>query len=169
LNTGSGSKDIADLRNEELDLDAGTIHRFRSKAGKYTTRRKVLYTLWPCTISLLRKFRCEGELVLRSEGGTTLWRSNRVDLITGQFMRLRKTIPVFRRTFYDLRATGSSAIAGKYGLEMVDLYTAHAARGQSEERYVSSDAMMPSLQEALLWLGKELGVSNLKVRRRTSP
>jgi integrase len=159
LNAGMGQKDISDLKATEINWTKGTVTRYRSKAKNYTNRRKVSYPLWPSTLALLKKHNSGQEQVLLSEKGKPLWGEKRLDLIINQYRDLREKIrkkkPGFARTFYDLRLTGAYRIDEQFGRDLAHLYTAHAAKGVTELHY--TNALQKRLNEAVFWLGQQLG------------
>lgn len=57
LNCGMTQQDISDLRINEVDWDAGTITRKRSKTADRKGVPTVKYSLWPETFRLLRQER----------------------------------------------------------------------------------------------------------------
>ena len=69
LNIGGTQKDVSDVTHKELDLDAGTISRKRSKTKKKASTPTVTYYLWPEVVELLRKYRnLNSDLVLTTAG-----------------------------------------------------------------------------------------------------
>ena len=68
---------------------------------------------------------------------------------------MKKEMPGFSRTFYDLRVTGAYRIEEQYGRDLADLYTAHAAKGMTELYY--TNPLQKRLNEAVTWLGQQLG------------
>jgi integrase len=161
LNCGYGSKDIADLRPDEVDLKAGIIDRYRSKAKKYKSRRKLAFALWPTTAALLREHARDGERVLTTENGTPLRGTGRRDYLAKKFERfrdkhIRPALPGFNHSFYGLRKTASTLIGRQFGLEYARYFLNQSRRagGVAEESYVQ---LSPErLAEAVLWLGQQL-------------
>ena len=64
LNCGMTQRDISDLKDEEVDWNAGRIRRKRSKTANHDNVPVVEYLLWPRTFDLLKEYRSGGELVL---------------------------------------------------------------------------------------------------------
>lgn len=90
LNTGATQKDVADLRRDQVDLDAGRITRRRSKTRKKRYSRLVSYALWPETAALLREhMRPDGDRALVTKSGKPWVWTETVETTTG--MRLRKS------------------------------------------------------------------------------
>jgi hypothetical protein len=160
LNCGYGSKDIADLKPSEVDLQAGIIDRYRSKARKYKGKRKLAFTLWPSTASLLREHAGKGERLLTTENGTPLRGTGRRDYVAKKFERfrdqhMRRAIPGFHHSFYELRKTGATLIGERYGLEYARYFLNQAPKSVAEESYVKLSP--EKLAEAVRWLGEQLG------------
>jgi integrase len=163
LNCGYGSKDIADLRPDEVNLKAGVIDRYRSKAKKYKSRRKLAFALWPPTLSLLRQYAGQGERLLTTETGTPLRSDGRRDNIATKFVRfrerhIRKVLPGFSRTFYSLRKTSATLIGQQFGLEYARYFLNQSPRagGVAEMHYVKLSP--EKLAEAVRWLGQQLAI-----------
>lgn len=73
LNTGMTQKDISDLLISEVDLDAGTITRKRSKTRDNENVPTVCYPLWKRTLALLTKFaNNDGDRILTNRNGSHL-------------------------------------------------------------------------------------------------
>jgi integrase len=164
LNCGYGSKDIADLRPEEVDLKAGAIDRYRSKAKKYKSRRKLAFVLWQPTLTLLREYAGKGERLLTTEHGTPLRGNGRRDNIAKKFERfrdrhIRKLLPGFSRSFYTLRSTAATLIGHQFGLEYARYFLNHSPRagGPAETNYVKLSP--EKLATAVTWLGQQLGLA----------
>ena len=65
LNCGMYQSDISELKHRELDWEAGTITRKRSKTKGHKGVPTVTHPLWPQTSDLLRKYRTtHGDRVL---------------------------------------------------------------------------------------------------------
>ena len=56
LNAGMYQADVSDLGADEVNWQAGTITRKRSKRWKAVGSMSVTYKLWPETVELLREF-----------------------------------------------------------------------------------------------------------------
>jgi len=96
LNCGMTQADIADLRQDEVDWDAGRITRKRSKTGKHDSVPEVTYPLWAETFRLLKLFRSDHpDLTLTNRNGTPLkseaivnGRVNKTDNIRNAYNRV---------------------------------------------------------------------------------
>jgi len=136
LNCGFSHAEIASLRVDELDLDAGTIKRVRGKTRVYGE-----WQLWPETVEAIRwwrKHHRQGkarQYVLVTERGKELTRQHIANLWQGLLDRIGQSHSDFRRLpFKHLRKT-----AGQLVREVADGETMAVfhARGQS----VASDDM----------------------------
>jgi integrase len=169
INCGMTSQDISDLRRSEVDWDQGRIVRHRSKARRYTNRRKVSYLLWPETLRLLRAQDSGSELVLLTRTGKPLVRKERKDgkyvksdIIGSNYKLLREKLqnarPGFKRQLKGLRKTGATMIRDIADSEVSDLYLAHAAKDVGGKFYRKSP--QERLDEALTEMGKQLGLTD---------
>jgi integrase len=163
LNCGYGAKDISDLRPEEVDLKAGIIDRYRSKTKKHKSRRKLAFVLWPPTLALLHEYAGQGERLLTTKNRTPLRGVGRRDAIASNFEQfrdrhIRKVLPGFDHTFYDLRKTSATLIGQQFGLEYARYFLNQSPRagGVAETNYVKLS--LEKLTEAVAWLGEQLGL-----------
>jgi len=77
-NTGMTNIDIAGLVRDQLDLDAGTLVRRRTKTGDWSRVPKVRYGLWAETVRLLRQeMATDGERALLDAKGKPLYEANK--------------------------------------------------------------------------------------------
>jgi integrase len=164
LNCGYGAKDIADLRPDEVDLNAGIIDRYRSKTKKCKSRRKLAFVLWPSTLELLREHAGQGERLLTAEDGTPLRGDKRRDVIASNFenfreRHIRKALPGFDHSFYELRKTSATLIGDKFGQEYARYFLNHSPRRDGQVA-VYQKLSPEKLAEAVDWLGRQLGLVN---------
>ena len=163
LNCGMYQNDIAELRQNEVDWQAGTIRRARSK-----TRERhgpvVTYELWPETFALLKKYRSQGEFVLMTEEGKPLvkeWledgKYRKYDAIRSAWHRLavkmgRKKMKLGLK---HLRKTSSTLLGEHPQYKFYTTYfLADSPKGMSEKHYTRpSDA---EFFDALKWLRSRL-------------
>jgi integrase len=168
LNCGMTQRDISDLRKDEIDLDAGTITRRRSKTRKRGAPL-VSYPLWPETLALLREhLSADPVLALTTSSGRSWVRETmsadgkvtRKDSIANRFARLReqlgikgagKSLKVFRKT---------SATRLKSSKDYRDLrffFLGHSARTVADRHYAAESQAL--LAEAVAWLGRQYGLT----------
>lgn len=164
LNTGATQGDVADLRRDEVDWNAGLIKRARSK-----TRDRggptVTYKLWDETFALLKEHRAEsGELALTTREGNPLVRRwveggkmRKYDLIRTAWANLAKRMGVrnHRLGMKHLRKTAATILAGHpqfkyYGPH----FLAHAPQGVADRHYIRPAD--PEFFAALDWLRGEI-------------
>jgi integrase len=171
INLGMYQKDIADLKDTEVDWNAGTITRRRSKTKDAKGSPTVTYRLWPQTFALLKEFRSGGELVLLT-GDNRAWvraepksggKILQCDGIARNYRRLIAAYkkknpdkPLAARPLKELRKTSASKLDehGEYGR-----YAQHFL-GQSPRSIADRHYITPSqarFDMALEWLGRGYG------------
>lgn len=69
LNTGMNNQDVADLQDDEVDWQKGTITRKRSKTKDDKHTPTVTWKLWPRTFALLKEYRSGQARVLLTKTG----------------------------------------------------------------------------------------------------
>jgi integrase len=162
LNCGMYQNDIAELRSDEVDWKAGTLSRARSK-----TRKRggpvVTYKLWPATLALLKKHRCEGEIALTTDEGNPLVRywledgkMRRYDAVQSAWTRLgQKTGGRIRLGMKHLRKTSATILGSHPQYKFyANHFLADSPRTMADRHYV-----IPSDAEffmALDWLRGEI-------------
>lgn len=167
LNCGMTQKDVSDLRKDQIDLDAGTITRRRSKTRLKKGTPLVTYPLWPSTLALLRAhLSSDPTIALLTHTGRRWVRKEMRDgrLVKGDsigslFQHLRdrlrvtgrdKSLKVFRKT---------SATRLKSHKDYRDLrfhFLGHAAHNVADRHYAAESPKL--LAEAVAWLGREYGI-----------
>src|SRR5262249_54234124 len=75
-NCGMTQKNVADLRDDEVDWHAGSITRRRSKTATRENAPTVCYRLWPVTFALLKQHRSRKERVLLTKQGQPFVRTH---------------------------------------------------------------------------------------------
>jgi hypothetical protein len=103
-NCGMTQKDVADVRDDEVDWQAGRITRRRSKTATRESAPVVSYRLWPVTLDLLRKHRSGKERVLLTKQGQPLVRTHlnaagkrvKADAIASNYVHLKKRLGLNR-------------------------------------------------------------------------
>ena len=163
LNCGMSQKDISDLRHSEVNWEAGTITRRRSKTCKQKTCPVVTYPLWSDTLRLLKEYRDDtSDRVLLTRDGTPLVRRELVgdhfkisDAVRTAWTRIK---PAPRLPCKHLRKTSSSLLASQRGYASVaSLFLGHSPKGMAERHYTK--APLDLLAEAVEWLGAQFKVS----------
>lgn len=163
LNTGMTQRDIAELKQEEVDWIGGTITRKRSKTDKYVNVPVVTYPLWASTFSLLLSHRSADKvLALTNRSGTVLVTEELVagkrkstDDIAKAWQQISSGCKVLPMKY--LRKTSATLLAGNRDFATVaDLFLGHAPRSIAEKHYKA--APMELLAEAVNWLAGVYGV-----------
>ncbi len=107
-NCGMYQNDISELGEDEVDFEAGTITRPRSKTPNGPV---VKYKLWPETLVLLKKFRHKDEKVLNERGAARVLVRSRATIIStsdvdriglrchGRQMKHATVVPVIRSKY----------------------------------------------------------------------
>ncbi|MGO8748663.1 MAG: tyrosine-type recombinase/integrase [Thermoguttaceae bacterium] len=169
LNCGMYGNDIANLTQTEVDWDNGRVFRKRSKTRhKSENVPKVDYPLWKETFSLLKHFRSNHPtLVLVNENGETLvdetevagkW--NRKNNVKTEYFRLQyrklKLPKGERKPLKSLRKTGATLLEQSIYGRFSEHYLGEAPSTMASRHYVHKNG--PEFDEAILWLGKQLGI-----------
>ena len=97
--------------------------------------------------------------------GTPLRGTGRLDYVANKFehfreRHIRKVLPGFDHTFYDLRKTSATLIGDKLGEEYASYFLGHSpgARGVVSRYNNLSPEKLAKLAEAVDWLGRQLGL-----------
>jgi hypothetical protein len=156
-------KDVADLKDEEVNWLAGTITRSRSKHQNKTDAPVITYRLWPTTWELLQKHRSGAEQVLLTERGTPLYVSRlnadgkpiKSDAISSRWENVRERLD-FRRPMKQLRKLGPSLLETHetYG-RFAEYMLANSPKGIARRNYIVPPQEL--FDEAVTWLGRQLG------------
>jgi integrase len=171
LNCGMTAQDISDLKHDELDLDAGTITRRRSKSQRARTACPVVtWPLWKETAEAIRETMTEeGPLVFVGQQGRpmvveTIRKDGRVmktDSVRQAFDRTRRKLEDSHPdipSFKTLRATSANALRQNADFsDITDLFLGHAAASVMDRHY--AEPRNAKLAEAVAWLGKELNIT----------
>ncbi len=168
LNCAFYQKDIASLRQDEVNWKSRRIVRKRSKTSSAKNAPVVSYRLWDSTFSLLKKFRSDDpELVLLNKFGNplraiTLTENNRgskTDAIKLVWQRVMKKLKM-KHKFCSLRKTSADLVHNEPEFrQLTSLFLAHAPRSVAEKHYVNDDVSV--LDAAILWMEKKLGIDKL--------
>jgi len=162
-NCGMYSGDIGQLRKDEIDLQAGTIERARSK-NKDKGGRVVTYKLWPETLRLLKAhLSTHPTLALSTQYGTALCRTEakangkpkHTDNISQQYRTWCRNNGHQLPRLKDLRKTGATLITNEYGKPLADYYLSRGLQDLSDVSYIAHQN--DELAKALTWLGERYG------------
>ncbi|QDV87173.1 hypothetical protein [Planctomycetes bacterium TBK1r] len=170
LNIGATQKDLADLRKDQFDARAGTITRQRSKtsANHSDSVPTVTWTLWPETLTLLKKHRNKDkseDLLLTNENGRPLktveivdGNERVIDNVKSAYRRLREKM---KRRGTDvgkpmklLRATGATKLGSHPDYaRYAQYFLAQSGRTVADRHYVVPS--QDQFDKAVLWLGAQ--------------
>ena len=169
LNCGMQQSDIAELRHDEVDWEAGRIERKRSKTKKHRNVPKVVYQLWPETFELLKAHRSHHpELVLTNRNGSPLLvqrivegKVKKTDNIRSAYRRLVAKLangnpPVkIAKPMKHLRKTSASKLGEhpEYA-RYAQHFLGHAPTTVADRHYVRPS--QEQFGKALPWLRREL-------------
>jgi integrase len=167
-NCGMYQIDISELRQEEVDWDAGRITRKRTKERNEVNVPIVSYKLWPRTLELLREHRSgDAERVLLTKSGRP-WVVDRIeegrrvkgDSIATNYAHLRrklkgegvdvKPLKVLRKTSASLLDTDE--VYGRYA----EMFLGHAPRSIVDRHYRNPSGEI--FDQAVTWLGEQYGL-----------
>jgi integrase len=164
LNCGMTQRDISDLKDSEVDWRAGRIIRERSKTAGHASTPTVNYKLWPLTRKLLREHRSGSERVLLTASGKPYVRSEMVkgklvkaDGFKSNYAHLQRRLK-FKKPMKLLRKTAASILESHetYG-RLTSLFLGHAPSSVKDRHYAAPPQAL--LDEAVLWLGMQLGLA----------
>lgn len=166
LNCGMTQTDIAKLRQDQVDWQAGRIVRKRSKTEHHENTPVVNYKLWAETFRLLKKYRAaKGELVLLNIKGMPLivekespdgkkryLRNDNIGVAFGKLQRRLKLGPfkLFRKTSSSM--LGESNEFARYA----QYFLAQAPSTIADAHYVKPSQVQ--FDAAVKWLGEQFGL-----------
>jgi integrase len=164
LNCGMLAVDINDLREGEVDWDAGTVTRKRSKTRGEKNCPVVRYKLWGSTFGLLKRWRsADPEIVLLTRTGGR-WivphqgdgSYSRSDCVSSAMRKWMREAGV-KRPVKALRATASSKLGEHPQYKFyIDYFLGHSPKTVAERSYYKpTDG---EFFEALEWLERGLGL-----------
>ena len=168
VNCGMTQTDIAELKDGEVDWEAGRIVRKRSKTDEHDDVPIVNYKLWPDTFRLLKEHRSGKETVLLTRFGT-VWAWE--ELVDGKYKsndsiatnynhlkaRLKKadeeSVP---KPLKLLRKTSATRIESHehYG-RYVSHFLGHSPRTIKDRNYAAPSDQL--FEEIIIWLGRDYG------------
>lgn len=166
LNCGMTQKDIADLRQSEVDWQTGRITRIRSKRQHAENPPIVEYVLWRETFQLLVKQRSTTERVLLTRKGTPLVEEQ---VIENGFARSRDTIYSKFLHFPAFQSLKERGISPKHfrktAASMLDAHPefsrfAQHFLGHTPVTIAERHYVVPSQERfdaAVKWLGEQFG------------
>ncbi len=158
LNTGMTQKDMADLRDSEVDWEKGKLTRKRSKTQKHEGVPTVTYKLWPETFDLLKKYRSGEERVLLNSHGQPLYREwiddqgkySKLDNIRSAYDRVMRELP-FNKSLKLLRKTSPSLMEGEARFRgLGKLFLGQAPNSVADKHYIQQSET--ALDEAIDFL-----------------
>jgi hypothetical protein len=167
VNIGATQADVSNLKNEEVRWAEGRVIRKRSKTRDCENVPTVNYKLWPSTFALLERYRSEGELALRTDSGKPYVRKELVngklvksDNIASNYAHLKRRLK-FQKPLKQLRKTAASLLESHetYG-RLTSLFLGHSPRSMKDRSYAAPPREL--LDEAVTWLGEQLGVADLE-------
>jgi integrase len=158
--------DISDLSVDEVNLEAGTLTRPRSKTPDGPV---VTYKLWPETLALLKRFKAtkevrgpRGNRFLLTEDGNP-WVIEKIgedgihkktDNVHSAWERLRKRLKLAKPVqFMGIRKTGANALKGPYKF-FQQYFLGHSPRTVAEQHYCQPDDK--EFFEACDWLRTQI-------------
>jgi len=170
INCGMTQSDIAALRRDEIDLEARTITRRRTKTRNHRNAPTTTYPLWSATLEMLKEHIAdEGDLALVNRDGEPLVR--RVRRADGKLKRTDNVKSALARIYQKLkndgegvdlppkhiRKTGSTLLASEYNESVAYDYLADVPSGIAARHYVKPDA--EKFAKAIEWLGRVVAPS----------
>lgn len=166
LNCGMTQIDISDLHPSEVDWSVGKITRKRSKTSKIKSVPTVTYQLWPQTFNLLKKYRSSStDHVLLTRDGLPLLgeeikpdgKLRKRDSVRLAIRHLSKQTEI-EFTMKHFKKTSASLIRDESRFSSLEhLFLGHAPSNMADRHYTTTPQNL--LDEALEWLGKELGIA----------
>jgi len=163
LNCGMTQKDVSDLKPEEIDFEAGTITRKRSKTKDVESVPVVCYRLWDETHRLLKAHahRTGNHALTNARGGalyistlktTGESRLHRVDNISTAYFRLARKLNITKGVKLFRKTSATKIKSLNKGLDT--LFLGHSPRSVADKSY-SQQNRFPD--DDMAWLGTEYG------------
>ena len=170
LNCGMYGKDIATLRQDEVNWETGRVSRKRTKTRDRSKNvPKVDYILWRETFQLLKEFRADaGQLALLNANGQPLWKETetadgkwkRDNNVQTQFFKLQgeqMELPKEKRKpWKSLRKTGATLIENSEYGRFSEHYLGEAPSTTASRHYSHKNGSEFDL--VIKWLGKQFGL-----------
>ena len=168
LNCGMTQIDVANLLDEEVDWNQGTITRKRTKTREHENVPEVTYRLWATTFTLLKQYRSGSPVVLLTAKSGKTWAGRelrngkivRWDSIDSNFgvlqknlsakgVQIDKPLKIFRKTASTM--LDNSNLHSRYST----LFLGHAPDTMANAHYV--DYSQDRFDDAVSWLGEQFG------------
>lgn len=168
-NCGFYPIDISDLKDKEVEWEAGRIVRKRSKTDQHEDVPTVDYKLWPETFALLKRYRSGTERALLTKTGR-FWVHNRredgklvsCNSVESNYTNLKtkvskareeNNLPAFKKPLSLIRKTSASLIESKaeYG-RYVPHFLGHSPKSVTDKHYRAPSGTL--FDEILDWLGR---------------
>ena len=168
-NTGMQPVDLADLRIDDVDWEAGTVRRARVKTrDRSDDVPEVTHLLWNETLTALRDSfdrRASpqdgyGDRILLNRNGIPVWRdgaSGKTDNVSRAYYRIPKPDGGSRPSIKEIRSTGSSLLRSLgYQMDLIARWLGHSPSGVADVYYVGGEED-PELAGACVRLGELYG------------
>jgi integrase len=163
-NCGMTQVDVSELKAEEVSLVEGRIIRKRRKTEDHENVPVVNYVLWPSTLALLREHHSGTERVLLTETGIAFVRKELVkgkpgttDSFASRFKRLQRRLK-FYKPMKLIRKTAATLLEKeKEHRPFSTLFLGHSPKSIKERHYIDPSAAQDQFDQAVLWLGVQLG------------
>ena len=171
LNCGFTQIDLANLRKDQIDLEAGRVIFRRTKTKRHKSAPKVNYKLWPVTIDLLKKTMSDDPVYFfTTKNGNQLrteelvdGKIKRWDTVGSAWDKMRRRSRVPDKPFKYLRKTGSNWL--RYHEEFASLqqtYLAQAPSSVAGKHYTAYPGKPHAFfDRAIDALGEHFGVMTL--------
>ena len=168
LNCGFTEADLAVLQKSQVNLEEGRILYSRTKTVRVTHAPVINYRLWRVTVKALRAVESPSEdLWFLTGDGQPLKTSKIVEarhiewsVISKAWQGWQESGKVPKKPFKMLRKTGSTILGDSQYRPWVELYLADVPQSIAGKHYdIKSGKIIPELDKAIVYLGKELGLS----------
>ncbi|MGO8744647.1 MAG: hypothetical protein ACLQNE_01535 [Thermoguttaceae bacterium] len=168
LNCGFTEADIAVLRKSQVNLTEGRLIYSRTKTVRVKNAPMINYRLWNVTIEALRAVESQSEdLWFLTSEGQPLKTSKIVEGRHVEWSVIAKSWQVWRESgkvpdkpFKMLRKTGDTIIGDSRYRAFTELYLADKPTSIAGKHYdIKSGKVISELDKAIVYLGKELGLS----------
>jgi integrase len=169
LNCGFTARDISDLKKTEIDFQAGTIARRRSKTARHRSSFVVSYKLWPDTLRFLKENLSSDPVVALTATGGGRWvvkafrgegdRVRRSDGLAAAFERLKERCGItgHHKSFKVWRKTSATKLKShSVYRSLVPHFLGHSPQNISDHHYAQESQAL--LDEAVVWLQTALGL-----------
>ena len=161
VNCGYGPRDISGILKAEIDWEAGTVTRARTKTSRRDKPTVVCFKLWPETLDAIKaNLSDHPTLAFTTDTGKPLVNESigqdgivkRHDAVHSIWFRLAKHAKV-KTKLKQLRKLGATTLKEKYP-HFVDHYLSHAAGKVSDIHYAATH--QAGFDDAILWLRSQV-------------